>query len=577
MTQSFQRKIVDFESLAQILREQRKRGKTIVQCHGCFDIVHPGHVRYLQFARQLGDVLVVSLTGDAVVSKGPDRPYIPQELRAENLAAFEFVDWVVIDPNATACESLEALQPDVYVKGREYAGANDPRFVREREIVERYGGRVVFHSGDVVFSSTRLIESLEGEEHLSECRLRVLCNRNAIDLSTARANVEGFVDTPVIVVGDVIRERYVFCDASEAADDAPVLSLRKLGCESYWGGAVAAAMQLQALGARPLLVTTIGQDAVSGEIMRELEEREIETHALPLRRRLVKRTTFVADDAKVLKLSDGDCELLDSASERRVAAMIAERLVGVRLLAWCDHGYGTITPGLVGTVADVARRRDVTVAGCAPGPRGEIRSLHNTDLLCITERRLREAMHDMGSGLPAVAWNLLNGSTGQTAIVSLHKRGLIGFDGRGAEGDVACGAGRRRCDSPQRLRSEFVPALGGHFVDALGVDEAVLSVASLALANGGTLPLATYLSAAAATMAAAGAGRTLVQVERLQSWLDARAELRTQSRFLPDAATIADIAQIAPPLPMTDSRPQAEPTWVRTGGDTCQQMTSSED
>ena len=334
MTQPLHRKIRDRDSLAQTLREARGAGRTIVQCHGCFDIVHPGHVRYLQFARQLGDVLVVSLTGDDAIAKGPDRPYIPQELRAENLAALELVDWVVIDASPTACELLQALRPDVYVKGREYAAANDPRFAREREIVEGYGGRVVFHSGDVVFSSTRLIQSLEGEKHLDECRLRVLCSRNAIDLPKVRTAVQSFADTPVIVVGDLVRERYVFCDASEAADDAPVLSLRKLDSTAYWGGAAALALQLHALGARPLLMTAAGQDDASRLALEELERFGIETDALRLRRPLVERTTFVADDAKVLKLTEGDCELLDSTAERRVTATIGERLHDARLLIW---------------------------------------------------------------------------------------------------------------------------------------------------------------------------------------------------------------------------------------------------
>jgi hypothetical protein len=142
---------------------------------------------------------------------------------------------------------------------------------------------------------------------------------------------------------------------------------------------------------------------------------------------------------------------------------------------------------------------------------------------------------------------------------------------------VGGGTGPRRCDSPQRLRSEFVPALGGQFADTLGVDEAFLSAAALTLANGGALPLATYLSAAAAAIATAGAGRTLVKADRLQAWLDARAELRTQSRFLPDAATIADIAQIAPPLPPTIDRPQAEPAWVRTDSGKCRHAAPPED
>ena len=123
------RKIVSIEALQAELAGLRSSGRTVVQCHGCFDLVHPGHVRYLRFARQLGDILIVSLTADAGVTKGLDRPYIPAELRAENLAAMEFVDWVVIDEHPTAVEILEQVKPDVYVKGREYAVSSDPRFL----------------------------------------------------------------------------------------------------------------------------------------------------------------------------------------------------------------------------------------------------------------------------------------------------------------------------------------------------------------------------------------------------------------------------------------------------------------
>lgn len=551
MTQPLHRKTLDRDSLAQKLRELQAGGKTVVQCHGCFDIVHPGHVRYLQFARQLGDVLVVSLTGDEASAKGPDRPYIPQELRAENLAALEFVDWVVIDPNPTACELLAALRPNVYVKGREYATANDPRFAREREIVERHGGRVVFHSGDVVFSSTRLIQSLARDEHLDECRLRVSCSRNAIDAASARAAIESFAGARVIVVGDLIRERYVFCDASEAADDAPVLSLQKLGSLTYWGGAAAVALQLQALGAVPVLIAAKGEDGASRQAVLELSDRVIETHTLPVRQKLVRHTTFVADDAKVLKLSDGVCQPLDSAWERRAAGAIRDCLAEACLLIWCDHGYGMITAGLVRGVTNDAHAGGLVVTGYAPGPRGDIRTLHETDLLCVTERRLREAMHDMGSGLPSIVWQALSITRGNTAIVSLHKRGLISFDGRGAETSGQPRADESHRGSPRRLRSEFVPSFAGHYADMLGADEAILSVASLTVATGGSLPMATYVAAAAQALAVARSGRTCVRASDLCAWVDRRPELRAQSGFLPDAATIGDIARIAPPLPAT--------------------------
>jgi rfaE bifunctional protein nucleotidyltransferase chain/domain len=121
-------KILGLPALLEARSGARASGRRVVHCHGCFDIVHPGHIRHLKFAKSQGDILLVSVTGDAQVSKGDGRPLIPEELRAENLAELDCVDWVYIEPRATASELLERGQPDVYIKGREYELNNDPRF-----------------------------------------------------------------------------------------------------------------------------------------------------------------------------------------------------------------------------------------------------------------------------------------------------------------------------------------------------------------------------------------------------------------------------------------------------------------
>lgn len=546
MTEPVDHKIVALPTLLERVRALRAAGRSVVLCHGCFDLVHPGHIRYLRFARELGDVLVVSLTSDDAIDKGPDRPYIPQELRAENLAALAFVDWVVVDPHPTAGELIETLRPDVYVKGREYALMHDPRFVRERELVERYGGRVIFHSGDVVFSSTRLIQGRERDEDLDECRLRTLCSRGDINVTTVRAALERLAGRRVIVIGDLLREHYVSCDASEAAADAPVLSLQQLGVTSYWGGALALALQVRALGAVPVVVTA-GADTPSERVLVPAEFG-LKLHALPMRRDLPERRTFVADDAKLFRVSAGACQPLDSTWERHAEALVREHLADADLLIWCDHGYGVVTPGLVGRLTPLARARGVLVVGCAPGPRGDIGVLEDADLLVVTERRLREALHDMSTGLPSATWNLLHRTRSRRALVSLHKRGLIGFDGQPEQAGAARSSAPAHAATPQRLRSEFVPSLATHYVDLLGAEEATVASAGLTLATGGSLAMATYVAAGAEALAAARLGRTCVSVGDLRAWTATRAELRPQSQFLPDAATIADIAALAPPL-----------------------------
>ncbi len=535
------------EALSSLLQAARAGGKTVVQCHGCFDIVHPGHVRYLRFARELGDILVVSLTGDAGVDKGAERPYIPQELRAENLAALEFVDWVVIDPHPTAAEVLECLRPDVYVKGREYARASDPRFVREREIVERHGGRVVFHSGDVVFSSTRLLESMVRDEALDEDRLRALCERSGIDAAAVQEVLERFPKLRVVIVGDLIGERYVFCDAGAVAQDAPVMSLRRLGEREYWGGAVAVARQVQALGATPCVLTAGGRNAAARRVAERFAELEIAGELLRYRPAVVRRTTFVADDEKLFELTEGESSPLDSSAERRVLELLAERLVDADVLIWCDHGFGMLTSGLVRAAGALARARGVRVAGYASGQHSQLSALEQTDLLTATERGLREAMHDMSSGLPAVVWNLLQSTHGRAAVVSLRKRGLMGF-----EGEPAHHVGGNGGDEPgalsERLKSEFVPSVARHHVDWLGAEAAVIAAAALTLAAGGSVPLATYAAASAETLAVSRPGGQPVTAAELAAWFHNRPELRPQNRFLPDPARLSDIAMLAPPL-----------------------------
>jgi rfaE bifunctional protein nucleotidyltransferase chain/domain len=136
------------------------RAKKVVMCHGTFDIVHPGHVRHLLYAKSKGDMLVASLTADAHITKANFRPFVPQELRAFNLAALEVVDYVVIDRMPTPVENIKIIRPDYFAKGYEYVkGGLPPRTVDEKTAVETYGGEILFTPGDIVYSSSSIIES----------------------------------------------------------------------------------------------------------------------------------------------------------------------------------------------------------------------------------------------------------------------------------------------------------------------------------------------------------------------------------------------------------------------------------
>jgi cytidyltransferase-like protein len=153
------RKIVSLEKLLALRAEARTAGKTVVHCHGCFDIVHPGHIMHLEYARSLGDLLVVSVSADSQVNKGVDRPLIPDDCGRPAWPRWNASIAFMSIPHPTAVELLAA--PAGHLRQGEGIRANfDPRFLAERQVVEEAGGRVVFSSGEVVYSSTALIDGL---------------------------------------------------------------------------------------------------------------------------------------------------------------------------------------------------------------------------------------------------------------------------------------------------------------------------------------------------------------------------------------------------------------------------------
>jgi D-beta-D-heptose 7-phosphate kinase/D-beta-D-heptose 1-phosphate adenosyltransferase len=151
--------VLDAAALEKFVREQRASGKRIVFTNGVFDILHPGHVRYLRAARNHGDLLIVGLNADASVrrNKGPARPINPQDERAEVLAALECVDAVSIFDEDTPAEIIRRVQPDVLVKGADWPADQ----IVGRDTVEAFGGRVVLEPVEQGYSTSGIIERVK--------------------------------------------------------------------------------------------------------------------------------------------------------------------------------------------------------------------------------------------------------------------------------------------------------------------------------------------------------------------------------------------------------------------------------
>lgn len=152
-------KIISVEEMKNISRSYKERGIKIISTSGCFDILHAGHVTYLEEAKKFGDKLLIMLNSDLSVRnlKGEERPIVTEKERAIVIAGLEAVDYVVLFDDLTPCRLIEEIEPDIVIKGGDYEGVHIP----EMDVVSKYGGIVKYVSMVKGCSSTNIIEKIK--------------------------------------------------------------------------------------------------------------------------------------------------------------------------------------------------------------------------------------------------------------------------------------------------------------------------------------------------------------------------------------------------------------------------------
>jgi rfaE bifunctional protein nucleotidyltransferase chain/domain len=513
------RKIVNLEQLLAMREAERSAGRAVVHCHGCFDIVHPGHIQHLEHARSLGDFLVVSVSADTHVGKGVNRPLIPEELRAGSVAALECVDAVYINRRPTAVELLKALRPDMYVKGKEYENNHDPRFHLERDAVEQGGGKVVFSSGQVVYSSTALINGMSRTEVFGDEKVRRFRETNDLTNQSLWRTLDRVRELKIVVVGDYILDRYHHCDVTGIAGESPMMGLRMLSREDFDGGAAVVALHAAGLGAKVSLVTSLADDDASRQTMMRLGGAGVNVQSAGQRRGLVCKSRFLVDQTKLFKVDDGQVQPPDSRRTQEAAEIILAAAAGADAVIFADFGYGAITSGLLEILMEPLRARVPILTADVSGRQTNLLNFRGVDLLCPTEREARETLNDFSSGLGAVAWNLMERTAANQAIITMGKQGLVTF-AKPTETEVEEALWSvEQIPEPvgQRLYSQYLPSLAAAAIDPLGCGDALLAAASVILAAGGSLGAAAYVGSAAAAFEAGQIGNRPIMLDDLAS------------------------------------------------------------
>jgi rfaE bifunctional protein kinase chain/domain len=481
LTEKYQHKIKTIEELRDILG-RRPRTRKVIMCHGVFDVVHPGHLRHLIYAKSKADLLVASLTADVHISKGHHRPHVPQDLRALNLAAFEVVDYVVIDKNATPLQNISLLEPDFFAKGYEYTESGlHPKTQEELEAVQAYGGELIFTPGDIVYSSTRLID-LAPPSIKSE-KLLTFMDNEQLTFDSLREALAKLGKFRVHVVGDTIVDSYTQTAMIGGQTKTPTMSVLYEGRDDYIGGAAVVAQHLRATGAEVVFSTVLGDDALKSFVLEGLKESGVDCRAIIDRTRpTTNKNAIVAGGYRLLKIDTLDNRSISDDIVGRLAAAIRD--VPADAVVFSDFRHGLFNRRTIPPLVGAIPKGRFKVADSQVASRwGNITEFKGFDLITPNEREARFALGDQDSGIRPLASSLYDAAQCKTLILKLGERGVL-----------TCRSADHRSLESFVVVDSFVDRL----VDAVGAGDALLAYATLSKLATGSDAIATILGSMAA-------------------------------------------------------------------------------
>ncbi len=454
-------------------------GKKVVLCHGVFDLLHYGHIVHFEEARRQGDVLVVTITPDVYVNKGPNRPAFSEAHRAQILAALEMIDYVAINQWPSAVELLEAVQPNVYAKGPDYKnheGDVTGKIGDEEAAVRNAGGEIYYTEG-ITFSSSTLINrhfsSLPAEvnEYLAEVRATFTPSQVFDSLDSLRK-------MRVLVVGEAIIDEYVYVDQMGKSSKEPVLAMRYASEEQFAGGALAIANHMAAFVDDVTLLTFLGaydghEDFVRGSLAPNVRPLFLNKKSSPtiIKRRYVEQYLL----SKLFEVYIFNDEFLDDEDNERFGSQLEAIAGKYDLVVAADFGHGIFTPRAIDVLQSKARFLAVnTQQNAANIGYHTISRYSRADFVCTNQGELRSDSRTRLGDIKPLILALVDRIHNESTLVTRGKLGALFY--REGEGWSSG------------------PAFAQSVTDRVGTGDAVLSWTAPMAASGLPGPMIVFIA-----------------------------------------------------------------------------------
>jgi rfaE bifunctional protein kinase chain/domain/rfaE bifunctional protein nucleotidyltransferase chain/domain len=457
------KKIVSLRELSEITRQLKAEGKTVAQCHGCFDLMHPGHIKHFESASKAADILVVTVTPDRFVNKGPGRPVFGEALRMESIAALECVDYVALNEWPTAIETIRLVRPDFYVKGPDYRDRDQDltgNIRKEEDAVAEVGGQF-YITDDVTFSSSKIINAhfnpLPGnvQEYLSGIR-----DKFPVDHILSKLN--SLSDLRVLVIGDTIVDEYHYCVPLGAASKSPTLSVKFIRAESFPGGSLAIANHVNEFAGKVHLLSVLGKQNDQRDVILPKLRPGIESHFFSRDDSpTVTKRRYISEflNTKMFSVNFMNDKFLEPALEEEIIQKLESLLPEIDIVLVADFGHGMITPRIREHLAASGKFLSINAqTNSANFGYNYITRYNKVGYVSIDEKELRLPFGDQHGSVSDLVRKLNSQVHADSILITLGAKGAVYHKDN---------------------HDYKAPPLASTVVDSVGAGDAVLSITTL--------------------------------------------------------------------------------------------------
>ena len=457
--------ILNDQNLKKKIGFLKKKKFKISLCHGVFDLIHIGHIKHFQKAKKISDILIVSITTDRYVKKGPAKPLFNHKLRAEYLSSLKMVDYVYINDKETPVDIINIIKPNFYVKGQEYKEhKNDitDNILIEEKVVKKNKGKI-FYTNEISFSSSKIINS--NSNLFNKEQIKYFKNaKKYFDITSIKTFLSKIKKLKILVIGETIIDQYNFCEALGKSGKDSFLTFQPKTTNDYLGGAAAIANNLSVFCENIDFITFVGEKNSQLNFIRKKLNSNINTFFLKKKNSptiIKKRYLDSLNQNKIFGLYSLNQTMINKDEILRVNNEINKKIKNVDLIVVSDYGHGFITKNTANLISKFSKKLylNTQINSANTGYHG-LNKYKKINFLIINETELRHELRNKNDSVENLTKNLLKKFKINHIVITRGNKGLVYYE-------------------TKKNKFLYCPSFATNIIDKVGTGDSMLAAMSL--------------------------------------------------------------------------------------------------